>query len=573
MFNLQKFLQVLDRTYKENPKDLEKMLNDGIRDARYYRNDDATLVLLNELMGYYRVMSNAEGCKRCAQEALALCERMGIRNSDNYATVLLNIATAYRAMGKMEEAEDYYMQALAIYNRLFDGPDYRMATLHNNLSLLYSETGRLKEGKEQLFMAMDLITQLSESKVEIAITHTNLGNLCFQLQEIEEGLEHMQKAVEIFEAEPGKKDVHYASALSGMGQAYYLTGKLEAAKDCYFRALKEIIENYGENDYYRITRKNLELVEDLLERKKAVSKNKMSGLEISRAYYEEYGRSMLEEKYPGYVNRIAVGLCGEGSECLGFDDEYSADHDYGPAFCMWLTEEDYQIIGQSLQQDYESLPGEFMGLPARNTTVQGMGRVGVLSVDGFFRRYTGLTNAPDKEQDSLWLSLNPQELRTVTNGEVFADSLGDFSGRRAAFTAFPERVRLKRLALELGKMAQAGQYNFGRMLTRKDKGAAFLAFNEFISAAIEAGYLLNNQYSPFYKWKMRGMDSFTCLSDLKGRLEELMEDGAFSPAAQEKIEQICGLFVCELRAQHLSESDEMFLEVQKEEVMRVAEHE
>ncbi len=67
----------------------------------------------------------------------------------------------------------------------------------------------------------------------------------------------------------------------------------------------------------------------------------MKGLELSRAYYEEYGKPMIDTQLAQYKPYLAAGLVGEGSECLGFDDELSTDHDFGPAFCLWVPEELY----------------------------------------------------------------------------------------------------------------------------------------------------------------------------------------------------------------------------------------
>ena len=58
----------------------------------------------------------------------------------------------------------------------------------------------------------------------------------------------------------------------------------------------------------------------------------MKGLELSRAYFEAYGRPMLERDFAQVIDRIAVGLVGHGSECFGFDDEISLDHDVSNGF-------------------------------------------------------------------------------------------------------------------------------------------------------------------------------------------------------------------------------------------------
>ena len=100
----------------------------------------------------------------------------------------------------------------------------------------------------------------------------------------------------------------------------------------------------------------------------------MKGLELSRAYYEEYGKPMIDTQLAQYKPYLAAGLVGEGSECLGFDDELSRDHDFGPAFCLWVPEELYAKAGTEMQRAYDSLPASYKGY-TRITSAQGTGRI------------------------------------------------------------------------------------------------------------------------------------------------------------------------------------------------------
>ena len=85
----------------------------------------------------------------------------------------------------------------------------------------------------------------------------------------------------------------------------------------------------------------------------------ISGLALSRAFWNDLGKPLLAGAYSAYQGRIAAGLVGYGSECFGFDDELSRDHDFAPRFCLWLTDEDYDAIGEQLQADYDALSRDF----------------------------------------------------------------------------------------------------------------------------------------------------------------------------------------------------------------------
>lgn len=317
----------------------------------------------------------------------------------------------------------------------------------------------------------------------------------------------------------------------------------------------------------------------------------MNGLELSKLYYQQVGRPVLEEKFSEYLPRIAVGLVGEGSECFGFDDDISRDHDFGPGFCIWLNKEDYAQIGAEMQQAYDNLPKEFMRYSARNTSNRGGGRVGVFEISAFYRKFVGRMHPPKDLVD--WLFLPEHKIATAVNGEVFEDNLGEFSKIRDVLkNYYPEDVRIKKIAARASAMAQSGQYNYARCMRRGDSVAANMALSEFVKATVSMVYLLNKHYSPYYKWQFYGLKelnskmghSFAC-SGVLNMLEKLSktEDQSnvwqppfndnFNPYVNRHdkkvvlIENICTLVVNELRRQGLTDIDDNFLEIHTYKIM------
>ena len=277
----------------------------------------------------------------------------------------------------------------------------------------------------------------------------------------------------------------------------------------------------------------------------------MTGLALARDLYENVFRAVLREEFPEIEARTAVGLAGPGSECFGFDDEISRDHDFGPRLCFWLTKEDAETFGSRLQARYTELTRDLAEI-----SPQAADRSGVISIPEFYMRYTGCPGVP--EDPIGWLRVADHYLATATNGEVYRDDLGEFSGiRRTLLKGYPEDVRRKKLAARLYVMGQAGQYNLPRSLRREDEVASVLALSEFLRAALQAVYLLNRRYAPYYKWLYRGARELPLAAAAVTRLGLLPDCPAGSRA--ELAEEICGIVLAELQAQGLTEESDDFM--------------
>ena len=283
----------------------------------------------------------------------------------------------------------------------------------------------------------------------------------------------------------------------------------------------------------------------------------MKGLRLAEKYYRTYGTKMIEEKFPDYKERIAVGLVGEGSECYGFDDKISQDHDWGPGFCLWLTMDDYKTIGQKLHLEYQKLPQSFKGFN-RLESQWGGGRMGVHETGDFYRKYTGNPAAPDSFEQ--WLYLPEEYLSKCTNGKVFTDPLGDFTKIRNDFLKFyPEDIRLSKIAGRCMTGAQAGQYNFLRSVKRKEYFAALYSETKFCSDIMSLVFLLNRCYAPFYKWRHAAVKALPVLGEFLYEKIKLMMITSDYQKKGEIIEMICIEIIKEFRKQKLSSSSSDFL--------------
>lgn len=567
-------LKGLDRLFENKEMDkVEPYLQEHLKSAMETGDASGVITIVNELIGFYRSMGQHEKSMFYCGQILSFMQMCHLEGTVPYATTLLNVATANRAAGELEKAMEYYKEVEKIYEGNLDKNDYRYAGLFNNMSLVYEEKKEYEKSAEALQKALSIIEGYgAEGKIELATTYSNLA-ACYLKWGNNHGKveEYALKAEKIFK-EDGEKDYHYGALLSVLGALYYEKKDYELAKAYYEKALLSIYENTGVSSTYQEVYKRLQGVYNKLNI--TVPKK---GMELAREYYEQVGKPMLLERFPGYFEQMTIGLVGEGSDCFGFDDEVSRDHDYGPGFCIWITDALYDKIGRELEEAYASLPVIYKGI-VRMNTVQGKGRVGVFKIGDFYKKLLGIGVIPDSVDE--WAKVEEYQLATAVNGAVFKDAPNGFSIIREKLSAYyPDEFWKGKVAKEAVHISQSGQYNYGRMMLRGEAVTGEIAIGEFIKHVMAMVYLLNRTYAPYYKWMHRGMKELAW----GGKIGELLDELVLLPS-QEKawegihpqdmiggkinekdekvviIEKICTLLLEKLKEEKLATGNDNYLE-------------
>ncbi len=584
--------QKLDAHFEKGEvEEAEQLLRTSIEEAKAEGDLGCLLQLYNEMMGYLREISAVEESYQYAKLAKELAISMGLKDTVAYATTLLNMSNAYRAGGRLSDSLTCYREVIGIYEKLLAGDDVLFASMYNNMSLLYQEMEEYEMAKESLQKALVIVQGKNEERYtfEEAVTYANLANTKLKLNEDDSAMEDFQRAVQLFD-KINVRDAHYAAALSSMGMYQYKKGEYAYAMETFANAMQIVEEKLGKNDFYARLQENYQVAREAYQRVQEIRQEPardkelqdaglktswgVSGLALCRSYYENFGKPMIHEKFAEYESRIAVGLCGEGSDCLGFDDALSRDHDWGPGFAMWVTPEVFDAIGEELQQAYEALPTEFMGYQRRNT-VYGKNRVGVCTIVDFYERILGkeyCTNltAEFSAENLQWENIPDEALAAVVSGEVFADEEGTFSKIRDVLQqGYPEKILYLKIAEACAKFSQNLQYNLPRVEKRGDVVTGQILLAEGLQEAMKLCYYMAGLYPVHTKWLYSGMQGLIRYTQETKFIAELM----ICTDEEKRGQMIEQLGMC--LANHLYEQDyvkvrEPYLEYHVTELMQKA---
>ncbi len=484
-------------------------------------------VALNDLGGVYRHLGRYTEAQNAFQQSLDILARVVGVTNPNYATALNNMAGLLRLMKQYDQSEKLFQAVINIYQSTLGEEHFLTLSAYNNLGLLYQDMLRFNEAKALHEKCLKLLENQKEHPIAYSTTLNNLANLYEKIGDLDLAILLMASVVALYKQNLGDEHPLYANALNNHAALCFKKGDLLQAQSLFTQAKEINLKMFGvDSEVYKTSISNLDTIAQRLSQTSFNVNSNIAthanvihgyGMQLCRDYFEKLCFPVLNKIFPEQINRMAIGLVGEGSECYGFDDQISQDHDFGARIMVWLTQEDYAALGQKVQQVLDCLPKDFGHSDTNFAASCCYTGKSVFSIEDFYAKYTGLYHLPETLKQ--WQAIPEHHLSVATNGQVFFDPVGRFTAyRKTLLNFYPEDIRLKKIAARCMKIAQAGQYNFGRCLKRGEYVAANLAAAEFIEAGISIVFLLNRHYQPFYKWMHRALKNLPILGDFSYQL-------------------------------------------------------
>jgi hypothetical protein len=269
----------------------------------------------------------------------------------------------------------------------------------------------------------------------------------------------------------------------------------------------------------------------------------MKGLDLSRKYYFECIKPIIQDNVPELDGKYAAALIGYGSDVIGNDDEISRDHEWGPRCHILLSKEIHDKYGLTLNKILdEKIPFEFEGFRTRFTFAEHWGSIPsngntgyhhivITTPQRFLELTIGVPGVPESDID--WLAVSEQRLLEFTAGEVFEDFTGELTELRERLGYFPEDVWRYRIAFTLESLGWDDEL-ISMCGQRGDLISMHLNTGRTVENIMRLVFLLNRKYAPLYpKWLHRNfMKLPEVAADIEIPLLTMLEAKEYQPKTE-----------------------------------------
>lgn len=275
----------------------------------------------------------------------------------------------------------------------------------------------------------------------------------------------------------------------------------------------------------------------------------MKGLQLCEGFFNEVAKPILSEAFPNLM--YTAGLIGYGSDVLGYDDEVSTDHMWGPRFYLFIEERDRNRTGEILESFSKRLPYSYRGYSVNFSSPDEKDHgvrvpepidqgdvhplIFITTFDDFLEDYLGICRLENMDELD-WLSVSEHKLLAFTSGRLFHDNL-KLDEKLQKLRFYPTEVVLYLIASQWSLIAEEQAFVKRCGSVGDDIGSRIIC-GRIVERLMRLCFLYCGKYAPYSKWfgtAFNNLDipiDIKCEMDLALKASKLVEREAHLVKAQ-----------------------------------------
>jgi len=259
----------------------------------------------------------------------------------------------------------------------------------------------------------------------------------------------------------------------------------------------------------------------------------MPGIDLNRAFYYEAVAPLIKKNFPDL--KYSAALMGCGSDVLGFDNPTSMDHNWGPRFQIFLSEDRFPVISAELNEMLrKKLQFEFKGFPVNFTPprydhTQSMEPVTshpvnhlieIVTSQEYLRKYLEIDTVENLTVQD-WKKFPEQKLLELTAGAVFHDGLKSLVPLRDTLRYYPPEIRLLRMS-ELWQAVWEEEAFIGRNIELGESAAVKIISVRVTEIIIRLCFCIERTYAPYSKWLLTALRKLRCYPEISTIIDSVL---------------------------------------------------
>jgi hypothetical protein len=253
----------------------------------------------------------------------------------------------------------------------------------------------------------------------------------------------------------------------------------------------------------------------------------MQSQELSKLLFCEQLQPLINQRFPQI--KFGAGSFGMCSENLGFDDEVSRDHEWGPRVTLYLSQDDFEKHANEIEKALkDSLPETFHGfemmwrqegVDIHDTSKKALYNVYINTLP----RRLGFCGGSLPLKDVDWLNVSEQHLLEFTSGTIHRDDFGELTKAREMLAFYPDDV-LKFLLMCEWNALGSDWFPIGRIATRGDCLGLKVQTAKVAEHIMRIAFHVSRKYSTYKKWFGTLFSRLPIAIDLSPVLENMLNE-------------------------------------------------